>query len=368
MARCLVTFEEVAPGRTLDPVEVELGPPPPPAWRGRAGLDEARRRRRPRRVVAAVAVVALAWAAWPSPSPAPDAEADDVDEVAEVRTPRPGGGVVVVASEDVVAAPWGGVFEHHPDARGTVSVPRVHVLSLEGASGVRALFVVDATRRAFGDPERAWQEGGDARRVLGSPEGAGVRTVQWDERGYGVSLTAVGLGLADQERLAAALRLPAGPALRHGRAPRVDEAAVERLGLRLTDLRSGPGTPVGSHLVGQTGGASVDGLVHRGDGGTVLVSVVEDQVASAGRVRRALAPAVDVPEGAVPGVSTAALLVHDGPPSADRRIRGWTRLLLDHPAGVTVELSSDALGGLELVGLARTLDLDRLARTVAPRR
>lgn len=365
MARCQVTFEEVDPGRSAHPVEVELGPPPPPAWRGRAGVQE--RRSHPSRTALVLAVLAVAaWALWPSATRVDGGPAEEA--AAQVRTPRPGAGVVAVAAGDVVDPPWRGVFEHHPDSRGMVSVPRVHVLSLAGPGATRALLVVDATRRAFGDPERGWRDGEVPRRVLGAPDGAGVRTLQWDDRGYGVSLTTSGLSLADQERLAAALVLPEGPALVHGRAPALDDAALAGAGFVLTDLRSGPGTPVGSHLIGQTGGAAVDGLVHRGDGGTVLVSVVEDQVASAARVRRALAPRADLPVGSVPGATSAALVAHDGEAADDRRIRGWTRLLLDLAGGVTVELSSDVLGGTELVGVAHALDLAGLARTVAPRR
>ncbi|MFP5321263.1 MAG: hypothetical protein ACLGIC_05375 [Acidimicrobiia bacterium] len=365
MARCHVAFEEApSPVARDDRTKVELGPPPAPAWRGRAGLVE-RRRLRPSTVATALAVALVAWAVWPSPATPAEPEAD---EAAEVRTPLPGGGAVEVRVGDVVAPPWRGVLEHHPDARPAVSVPNVHVLALDGADGASALFVVDATRRAFGDPERAWRDDADPERVLGDPAGTGLRTIQWDAGGYGISLTTTGLDLGGQRRLAGAIVLPEGPALVHGRAPDLDAAALAALGLRLADLRSGPGTPVGSPLVGQSGGASIDGLVHRADGAPVLVSVVQDQVASASRVRRALAPHADVDVAAIPGATTAALVRHPGTAAVDRRVRGWNRLLVDHPSGVTVELSTDVLGGDELLALAAGLDLDRLARTVAPRR
>lgn len=366
MARCHVDFEDDVrrPVRADERTHVELGPPPAPAWRGRAGLVE-RRRVRPSTVAGALVLALVAWMAWPSPA---SPKGEGFEEVAQVRTPLPGAGAVEVGVEDVVPAPWRGVLEHHPDTRPAVSVPAVHVLTLAGADGARALLVVDATRRAFGDPERGWRDDVDPERVLGARTGTGVRTLQWDDRGYGISLTTAGLEPGAQRRLAEAVVLPDGPALVHGRPPELAAGTLRRLGLRLTDQRSGPGTPVGSPLIGQSGGASIDGLVHRADGAPVLVSVVQDQLVSASRVRRALAPHADVDAVPIGGASSAAFVRHAGPASHDRRVRGWERLLLDHPSGVTVELSTDVLDGEELLVLAAGLDLDRLARTVAPRR
>lgn len=280
-------------------------------------------------------------------------------------------GAVVVEAAQVVDAAWGGVFEHHPDGRGTAVVDRVHVVGLATESAlagraVNALLVVDATRRAFGGPDAAWADVAPEVRILGAAEGEGLRTLQWDVEGYGLSLTSVGLDLAAQRRLAEAVWLPAGPSLLHGQPPGVHAGTLAELGLVVRDRMSGPASPAGSPLIGQSGGASIDGLLHRHGTDALLVSVVQDQLVDAELTRRALGPTVAVTVRGVTRITAAAALEHPGTAPTDRRIRGWSRLVLDHAGGVTVELSSDVLGVDELMGVAGELDLERLARTTVP--
>lgn len=380
MARCRVTYREVAderPGRTgaSGPV-LDLD-----AWHCTAD----RRDRAPRRQwpacpawLAQLALLALlagggllahvtigpderaamerersrAPAATPAPSPPAGAPL-------AART-RP----IVVPTSSVVGDPWSGVFEHHPDARGADPVPRVHAVTLAGPGG-RALLVVDATRRAFGGPEHPTDRPREPR-LLGAHVGDGLRTLQWDAGGYGLSLTSVGLSEPAQHAVAGAVRLPDGASLQHGRPPALDEVALHDVGLAVTDVQGGPATAFGSPLIGQGGGASIEGQLHQGGRATLLVSVVQDQLADAAWIRRALGPRVAIDPGAVPGITAAAALDHGRASGADRRIRGWGRLVLDHAGGATIELSSDVLRPSELLQAARAMDLDRLVRTTAP--
>lgn len=366
MSRCCVAY---APAGLLGggtPVLVPLGPGAEQDADGPGPPEPPRRPLRPPwwLLLAAGALALGAWLLRSDPPPA-----DDLPELPSAVVPRPTGGrPVVVETATVVAAPWRGVFEHQPDGRGPVAVPRVHVLSLlaPGDPDRRALLVVDATRRAFAGPEGRREE--HRVRVLGDEGEVGVRTLQWDDGAYGMSLTAAGLSPLDHDRLRAALVLPEGPSLLHGRAPGMDAAPLADLGLELTHVLSRPASAYGSPLIGQSGGASIEGHLHQLGSRPLLVSVVQDQVASAGRVRRALGAHVAVDAGRVPGVVAAALLAHPGEAPAERRVRGWTRLLLDHPLGVTIELSSDDLGPDALVEAALALDLDRLARTAVPSR
>jgi hypothetical protein len=366
MSRCCVAY---APAGLLGggpPVLVALGPGSEQDADGSGAPRPPRRPVRPPWWLLVVAgVLALgAWLLRPDPSPAVD-----LPELPSAVVPRSGPGrPVVVETAAVVAAPWRGVFEHQPDARGSVAVPRVHVLSLAGIDDPdrRALLVVDATRRAFAGPEGAREQ--HRVRVLGTEGEDGLRTLQWDDASYGMSLTAAGFSPGDHDRLRAALALPDGPSLVHGRAPSMDAALLAELGLELTHVHSRPGSAYGSPLIGQSGGASIEGHLHQLGSRPLLVSVVQDQVASAGRVRRAFGAHVAIDVGRVPGVVAAAVVAHPGEAPVERRVRGWTRLLLDHPLGVTIELSSDDLGADALVEAALALDLDRLARTAVPSR
>lgn len=375
MARCRVTYLEAADARPLrgDAGDLlELDPDEPsarPSWLGEVGAAPVRtppapRRRRSRGpwlggAVAALAVLAAVLARGGgagTAAPVPDPPVT----YAVASEPGP----VAIATDSVLDGPWSGVFEHHPDTRDVVSVPRVHLASLAGERA-RGLLVVDATRRAFGSPGRT--EAAQATRVLGAAGGRGLRTVQWDAGGYGLSLTTVGLSSQEQAALADAVRLPPGPSLQHGRAPSVDDAALAALGLTVTERRSGTATAYGSPMIGQSGGGSVEGQLHRAGADPVLVSVVQDQLVTAARVRRTLGVAVAAAPTGLPGVVATAAVDH-GPPAGvvDRRIRGWARLVLDHETGVTIELSSDVLDSAELVQVARSMDLGRLARTAAP--
>lgn len=244
-----------------------------------------------------------------------------------------------------------------------VSVPRVHLASMAG-DGARALLVVDATRRAFGGAEHAAPS--RRTRVLGATGGRGLRTLQWDSGGYGLSLTSVGLTADAQRAVAGTVQLPSGPSLQHGRAPWFDDAALADLGLTVTERRSGTATAYGSPMIGQSGGGSVEGQLHRSGTDPVLVSVVQDQLVTAARTRRILGDDVAVDLSELPGIGGVAALDHGAAPAREARVRGWARLLLDHDVGVTIELSSDVLGPDQLVEVARAMDLGRLARTASP--
>jgi hypothetical protein len=273
-------------------------------------------------------------------------------------------GPVAVPTRSIVGEPWGGVFEHHPDARGDDPVTRVHVVTLAGPGG-RGLLVVDATRRAFGGPEHPSDRARDAR-VLGSEDGDGLRTLQWDAGGYGLSLTTVGLTPADQQAVATSVRLPDGASLQHGRPPVLDESMLHGVGLAVTDVRGGAAAAFGSPLIGQSGGASIEGQLHRGGRSPLLVSVVQDQLADAAWLRAGLGSTVAVAARGLPGITTAAALDHGPAQASERRIRGWARLVLDHADGATIELSSDVLRPAELLEAARAMDLARLVRTTSP--
>lgn len=374
MARCRVTYGEVAEGRPVGIgatalLELDVDPlPARPAWAGEPGVAPVRTPPappRPRRLRAGAAgagllAVALAIALVV----VTDDETVAAPEPAVTHPTATDRAPVVIATSSVLAEPWRGVFEHHPDARGAVSVPRVHLVALDGPDA-RALLVVDATRRAFGGAAHAAGRG-LRERVLGPLDGRGLRTLQWDAGGYGLSLTSVGLALDDQRGVAGAVLLPPGPSLQHGRPPWLDEAVLRGLGMAVTERRSGTAMAFGSPLIGQTGGGSIEGQLHRSGVDPVLVSVVQDQLVSAARMRRALGPGVglDLPE--LSGVSAAAALDHGAAPGPIGRIRGWSRLVLDHEVGVTIELSSDVLDLAELAEVARAMDLGRLARTAAP--
>lgn len=374
MARCRVTYREAADGRPVrsdagDLLELEVDAPPErPSWVGEVGVAPVRTppappRRRSRWpwgagiAVLLVAVVAVELAS--TDDGGPEATPTPSTTHAVAREPGP----VSIATASVLSEPWGGVFEHHPDSREMVSVPRVHLASMAG-DGARVLLVVDATRRAFGGAQHTSPR--SQTRVLGPPAGRGLRTLQWDEGGYGLSLTSVGLGPDAQQVLADAVRLPPGPSLQHGRAPWFEAASLADLGLSVTERRSGTATAYGSPMIGQSGGGSVEGQLHRAGADPVLVSVVQDQLVTAARVRRILGEAADVGAIQLPGVTGAAAIDHGTAPETGRRIRGWARLLLDHEVGVTIELSSDALGPDELAEVAASMDLGRLARTASP--
>lgn len=181
------------------------------------------------------------------------------------------------------------------------------------------------------------------------------------EGGYGLSLTSVGLPPEHQQVVVDAVRLPPGPSLKHGRPLRFDEAALARLGRSVTERRSGTAIANGSPMIGQSGGGSIEGQLHRSGIDPVLVSVVQDQLVTAARVRRTLGAGVAVDLSELPGVTSAAALDHGAAPTGERRIRGWARLILDHEVGVTIELSSDVLGPVQLAEVARAMDLGRLA-------
>lgn len=374
MARCRVTYREAADGRPVrshagDLLELEVDAPPArPSWVGEVGVAPVRTppappRRRSRWpwvagvAVLLVAVVAVELASTDDSGP----EAAPTPSTTHAVASEPG--PVSIATASVLSEPWGGVFEHHPDSREMVSVPRVHLASLAG-DGARVLLVVDATRRAFGGAANASPS--TQTRVLGAPAGRGLRTVQWDAGGYGLSLTSVGLGPDAQQAVADAVRLPPGPSLQHGRAPWFDEEVLADLGLSVTERRSGTATAYGSPMIGQSGGGSIEGQLHRSGADPVLVSVVQDQLVTAARVRRTLGEGVDAGATELPGIAGAAALDHGTAPTTGRRIRGWARLLLDHEVGVTIELSSDVLGPAQLAEVARSMDLGRLARTAAP--
>ncbi len=369
MARRRVTYLEVVderPGAAGARTLLELGPRPPPAPRDRI----PQRRERPAcpawlaqlAIVSLVAAGALLAHLTTGPGDGPSAE-----RVRERRQPvevAERAGPVVIPTRSIIGDPWGGVFEHHPDARGADPVDRVHVVVLAGPAG-RGLLVVDATRRAFGGPEHPTDRVRDAR-SLGSDRGAGLRTLQWDEDGFGLSLTTVGLTAAGQRAVAGSVQLPDGASLQHGLPPTLDATVLSDLGLAVVDVEGGAASAFGSPLIGQGGGASIEGQLHRGGTEALLVSVVQDQLVGAGRLRLALGPTVAVDPGALPGVTAAAALDHGPAQGSDRRIRGWARLVLDHAEGVTIELSSDVLRPAELLEAARAMDLARLVRTAAP--
>jgi hypothetical protein len=287
------------------------------------------------------------------------ADAPDAGPVAARRGP------VVVDTRSVAPEPWRGVFEHHPGSGAVDAVDRVHALALGGPAR-SGLLVVDATRRTFGTATATGDAGlGEVRR-FGEVGGAGLRTLQWDAGGYGISLTTVGLTDGEQHRLAGAVALPDGPSLVHGEPPELDGPVLAELGMEVTGARRGPASPWGSPLIGQSGGATIEGQLHQVGRHRVLVSVVDDQVVTAATIRDALGSPVRVEVPDIAGVGVAAVVAHLGAAPSDARVRGWTRLVLDHRLGLTIELSSDAFDARELLDLARSLDLERLARTVSP--
>ena len=378
MARRRVTYLEVAddgrpPGRPSALLDLDLDLAARRTT-GR-GLTPVRRERRPCPAWAAqLALVALVAAggllAEATTSPDEEASAERARERRSHLEPEPEPvappeptGPVLVSTRSVVGEPWGGVFEHHPDARGVDRVPRVHVLTLGGPAG-RALLVVDATRRAFGGPEHPTVDS-RAYRTLGAEDGEGLRTLRWDAGGYGLSLTAVGLTAADQRAVAAAVRLPEGASLRHGRSPGLDGAVLQDVGLTVVQARGGPASAFGSPLIGQSGAASVEGQLHQAGRSALLVSVVQDQLVDASWVRGALGPTVAIDAGSLPGIAVAAGLDHGPATGGDRRIRGSARLVLDHVDGATIELSSDVLRPAELLDAAADIDLARLVRTTS---
>lgn len=374
MARCRVTYREASDGRPVrshagDLLELEVDATPArPSWVGEVGAAPVRTppappRRRSRwpwgAGVAALLIAVVAVELASRDDGGPEAAPTPPTTHTVAREPGP----VSIATRSVLSEPWGGVFEHHPDSREMVSVPRVHLASMAG-DDARVLLVVDATRRAFGGAEHSSPSG--RTRVLGAPDGRGLRTLQWDEGGYGISLISVGLAADAQRAVAGTVHLPPGPSLQHGRAPWFDDGALADLGLTVTERRSGTATAYGSPMIGQSGGGSVEGQLHRAGADPVLVSVVQDQLVTAARVRRILGEAADVGATELPGVTGAAALDHGTAPETGRRIRGWARLLLDHEVGVTIELSSDVLGPDELAEVAASMDLGRLARTASP--
>lgn len=291
-------------------------------------------------------------------------EVADPSEPAVVEPVAVRSGPVLVPVRSVVDEPWSGVFDHHPDLRASEDVARVHVLTAIGDGG-RAVLVVDATRRAFTGPEHPVDLDRPPR-VLGSALGTGVRTLQWDAGGYGLSLTTVGATAQAQHALAAAVRLPEGASLQDGRPPTLDADTLRQLDLAVTGLRGGSATSLGSPLIGQGGGAAIEGQLHRAGAETLLLSVVRDQLATAKVLRDGLGPTVAIDASSLHGITTAAALDHGPATALDRRIRGWARLVLDHEGGATIELSSDVLRPAELLDAARAMDLDRLVRTAAP--
>lgn len=317
-------------------------------------------------VPALVAGVVLLAAVRPGPVEPPERAVPDPDRAAVPRRSRP----VIIDAATVAPPPWRGLFEHHPTVPGAAEVDRVHALTLTGAptvaSPVHGLLVVDATRRAFFTPGAEAGGGAADVRVLGPGAGDGLRTLQWDAGGYGLSLTTRGLSATEQRQLAAGVRLPTGPSLLSGRAPRLDPDVADALGVRVGEVRSGPASPLGSHLIGQSGSAAIDGQIHQVGARRILVSVVQDQVVTAELVGEALGRTGLVDHAGIDGVSTAAVIAHAGDAPREGRIRGWTRLVLDHDRGVTIELVSDEVGAAGLLAAAVNMDLDRLARTLAP--
>lgn len=361
MARRRVTYLEVADGRPHQRlVAIELGPPgagspsapppppeppvPHPRVRALAGL-----------LLAGVALLAVvSMVVGPPNATAPQEPAPVVPSFGVAAGP------VSIETRHVVDAPWRGVLLHHPVIGAAPDVDTVHVFVLRG-DGRRpsgALLVVDANRRA----NRRGEE--PTVRVLGRETGRGLRTLLWDDGAYGLALTTVGLLLPEQEQLAAAVLVPGGPSLLHGRRPALDAVAVGELGLTVATSHSGPATSIGGAIIGQSGAASIDGQLHRRGSGTLLVSVIREQVVPARTVADALGSSAMVDVTELAAVEAAAVLAHPGTPTTFTRVRGWTRLLLDVGDDVTVELASDVLDVDELVDAAASLDLDRLARIV----
>jgi len=362
MARRCVTYLEAGPApRVSERTEVALGPPAEPA----APRPRRRRRRSPWPVLAGAAVVVLlVWSARPGGDPAP---LRSPEPTRPARTVLPAGDGAVPDASAVLPAAWTGELRRDPDGRGASPAPRVHALSVARPdASASALVVVDATRRAFPGAPRPAGPRERPLRVLGPPDGTGLRTWQWDEAGYGISLTSVGLTPTEQRRVALALDVPGGPSLVSGRTPTFDLDVLDRAGLAVVEVLSGPASPSGGPLIGQPGGASIGAELFDAAGRTVLLNVVQAPVVTADAVRRALGAPADPP--AVPGAIATVVLAHEGTAPEDVHVRGWARVLVDLPGPATVELSSDVVGADELLALARATDLGRLARAVGPPR
>lgn len=362
MARRCVTYLDAGTApRASERTEVALGPPAAAA---------VRRPRPPRRratwpVFAGVAVaLLLVWWARPADDPAPLRSPEPTRPARTVLSASDG---TLPDASAVLPDAWTGELRRDPDARGASPASRVHALSVARPDATAsALVVVDATRRAFPGAGRAAGSRDRPLRVLGPPDGTGLRTWQWDEAGYGISLTSVGLTPTEQRRVALALDVPGGPSLVSGRTPTFDLDVLDRAGLAVVEVLSGPASPSGGPLIGQPGGASIRGTLVDREGRTVLLNVVQAPVVTADAVRRALGASAD-PAG-VPGAIVTVVLAHEGTAPEDVHVRGWARVLVDLPGPATVELSSDVVGADELLALARATELGRLARAVGPAR
>jgi hypothetical protein len=346
---------------------VDLDPPPPDA---EPNAPEIPRRRRRVPVAAAavggaavLAVVALTlFGSDPGPDPERSAPAEEPRFDAPSGEPR-----VFITAAEVLGPPLRGTVNRYWAADGDDEVLRAHVITLGpvddvGPGRAAAVLVVDATRRAKVLPgDGAARIGGVDVRVMTDDEGSIV--LEWDLDGWGLSLTSVGLDLDVALAVVAAVTAPAGDSLLSGRPPVVDRVDLEAAGLTVTDQRAAPASISGGPLVGQAGLDSVEAYVYRTVPEEPAGFVVTGSLSPTLRARdlgNTLGPEVHVDtvwerEGPAVGLelSTATPVAF--------RVTGTTRMIFDHPSGVTFWVASDQLSLRELAVAASAVDFERIA-------
>ena len=348
---------------TRDPVDLERAEPrtpiaPEPVPSRRSGRRTA--------LLAAATGVALAVAglAVVRSDPAPAPRQDDARDGPSFEAPGSEERVFVDASE-VLASPLRGSVNRYWATADDQDVARAHVFALGPLDPVRggpeAVLVVDATRRAKVLPASEVMTVGDAVvRVM--DDDRGVRVLEWDLDGWGVSLTAVHLDLVAARRVVAAVAAPPGDSLLSGRSPLIDDDLLAEAGLVRTDSRSAPAAISGGPLVGQAGLDSVEAYAYRTVPEVPAGFVVTASIAPTVRAEdlAALGPLVQVITGWPTAGRAVGLELRTETPVAFR-VTGTTRIVFDHPAGVTFWIASDQLTLPELLRAGDGVDFDRIA-------
>ena len=314
--------------------------------------------------VAAVGAATVAALAHTADDPPPDAvEVEDFSATADDDR-------VFITAAEVLEPPLRGTVNRYWAGEDETTTDRAHILSIgvtdPGARGdpaPGAVLVADATRRA------QVPEGG----AVASPTGIPVRVLaddvgryfvlEWDAHGWGFAVTTVSVSLEDALRVVDAVRVPVGESLVSGRPPWLDQTALAAMGLVQTGRDSAPAAIAGAPLVGQAGLDTVEAYVYRPDPGgaaSFLLSASVSPVLRARHLRDALGHGAgrDAPwvtEGAAVGFD----LTTDAPVAF--RVTGSSRLVFDHPSGITFWLVSDQLTVQELIAAARHVDFERIA-------
>ena len=353
------------PPATRDPVELGRPrpetPPPPPA------PASGHRHRRGRTAVLALGASAvLAVASTAVLRSDGDRETAPVTEEPRFDPPSAEPRVFITADE-VLAEPLRGTVNRYWAADGDEEIPRAHVVSLgvldaQGPSDPAAVLVVDATRRAKVLPGRGATTIGDVvvRVMTGSDRSV---VLEWDLDGWGLSLTSVGLDVDTALRVVPAISAPDGDSLLSGRPPVIDRPALEATGLAITGTRGAPASISGGPLVGQAGLDSVEAYVYRTVPEVPAGFVVTGSLSPTLRARdlgSTLGRDVHVDTPWTRDGPAVGLELRTTTPVAFR-VTGTTRLIFDHPTGVTFWVASDQLSLRELAIAASGVDFDRIA-------